>query len=78
LNHGRDKFGPGFEITTTYGQAKLGVTEGSFSWGGIFGTIYWADPKERLVCLMYIQQYPLSHPEIQDKFRAVVYQALDD
>jgi len=75
---GRDKFGLGFEITTADGQAKLGISEGSFSWGGYFGTIYWADPKERLVCLMFIQQNPLSHPAVQDKFRALVYQALDD
>ncbi len=78
LNLGRDKFGLGFEITTEYGQARLGITKGSFSWGGFFGTIYWADPKERLVCLMFIQQFPLSHSEIQDKFRTLVYQALDD
>jgi CubicO group peptidase (beta-lactamase class C family) len=78
LNVGRDKFGLGFQITTAYGQAKLGLSEGSFSWGGYFGTIYWADPKERLVCLMFVQQSPLRHSEIQDKFRALVYQALND
>jgi CubicO group peptidase (beta-lactamase class C family) len=78
LNLGRDKFGLGFQITTKNGQAELGVSEGSFSWGGFFGTTYWADPRERLVCLMFIQQFPLSHSEIQDKFRALVYQALND
>ena len=78
LNLGRDKFGLGFEITTANGQAKLGISEGSFSWGGYFGTIYWADPKERLVCLMFVQQSPLRHSEIQDKFRTLVYQALND
>jgi CubicO group peptidase (beta-lactamase class C family) len=78
LNVGKDKFGLGFEITTANGQAKLGISEGSFAWGGYFGTIYWADPKEHLVCLMFIQQSPLSHFEIQDKFRALVYQALND
>jgi CubicO group peptidase (beta-lactamase class C family) len=78
LNLGNNKFGLGFEITTQKGQAKLGLTEGSFSWGGYFGTIYWADPKEKLVCLMFVQQSPLRHGEIQDKFRALVYQALAD
>jgi len=78
LNVGRNKFGLGFEITTEYGQAELGVSEGSFSWGGYFGTTYWADPKERLVCLLFIQQVPLSHGEIGNKFKAMVYQALDD
>jgi CubicO group peptidase (beta-lactamase class C family) len=78
LNLGTDKFGLGFDITTAAGQARNGVSEGSFSWGGIFGTIYWADPKESLVCLMYIQQLPLSHSEIQEKFRVLVYQTLND
>jgi len=59
-------------------QAERGVTEGSFSWGGYFGTIYWADPEERLVCLLFMQQDPLSHGEIEKKFKAMVYQALDD
>jgi CubicO group peptidase (beta-lactamase class C family) len=78
LNLGRDKFGLGFQITTTNGQARLGMSEGSFSWGGYFATTYWADPKEHLVCLLFMQQSPLSHSEIQDKFRALVYQALND
>jgi CubicO group peptidase (beta-lactamase class C family) len=78
LNLGRDKFGLGFQITTANGQARLGMSEGSFSWGGYFATTYWADPKERLVCLLFMQQSPLSHSEIQDKFKAMVYQALND
>ncbi len=78
LNLGNNKFGLGFEITTSKGQAVLGVSEGSFSWGGYFGTIYWADPEERIVALLFCQQVPLSHGEIQNKFRAMVYQALND
>ena len=78
LNLGADKFGLGFEITTERGQSILGVSEGSFAWGGYFGTTYWADPKERLVCLLFMQQSPLSHGEIGNKFRALVYQALED
>ena len=78
LNLGRDKFGLGFQITTESGQAVLGISEGSFAWGGYFSTTYWADPKERLVCLLYMQQFPLSHSEISNKFRAMVYQALTD
>jgi len=78
LDLGKDKFGLGFEITTKEGQTVLGISEGSFAWGGYFGTTYWADPKERLVCLLFMQQSPLSHGEISSKFKAMVYQALDD
>ena len=59
LNVGVDKFGLGFEIATVKGQAVLGISEGSFSWGGYFATTYWADPKERLVCLLFMQQGPV-------------------
>jgi CubicO group peptidase (beta-lactamase class C family) len=78
LNVGKDKFGLGFDITTANGQAVLGISEGSFSWGGYFATTYWADPKEHLVCLLFLQQSPFNHSEIPDKFKAMVYQALND
>jgi CubicO group peptidase (beta-lactamase class C family) len=77
LNLGRNKFGLGFEITTEEGQAQLGVSKGSFAWGGFYGTAYWADPKEKLVCLLFGQQWPISHGEIGDKFRVLVYSALE-
>jgi CubicO group peptidase (beta-lactamase class C family) len=78
LNHGRNKFGLGFEIVTTEGQAVLGISEGSFLWGGYFATNYWADPKEKIVGLIFTQQFPMSHNEIHNKYKAMVYQALDD
>lgn len=78
INPDKEKFGLGFGLTTQASSAKLGISEGSFAWGGFYGTLYWADPKERLVCLLFIQNWPLQHNAIQDKFRALVYQALTD
>jgi CubicO group peptidase (beta-lactamase class C family) len=78
LNRGKNKFGLGFEIVTSEGQAVLGLSEGSFLWGGYFATDYWADPKEKIVGLIFIQQSPMSHGEIKNKFMAMVYQALED
>jgi CubicO group peptidase (beta-lactamase class C family) len=78
LSLGYDKFGLGFQITTDRGQSVLGISEGSFAWGGYFATTYWADPKEHLVCLLFMQASPLTHPEMQNKFKAMVYQALED
>jgi CubicO group peptidase (beta-lactamase class C family) len=76
LSLGRNKFGLGFEITTADGQGKLGMSEGSFSWGGYFATNYWADPREKLVGLIFMQQSPFRHGEIPEKFKALVYQSL--
>lgn len=78
LNVGRNKFGLGFEITTENGQAQLGISEGSFAWGGYFGTTYWVDTKEHIVALLFTQHSPFRHSEIQNKYKAMVYQALND
>ncbi len=78
LSLGKDKFGLGFEITTAAGQAQTGQSEGSFAWGGFFGTTYWADPKKQLIGEIYMQQSPMTHGEISGKFKALVYQALTD
>ena len=53
-------------------------SEGSFQWGGYFGTSYWADPKEKIVALLMSQQNPNSHGDISNKFKVLVYQAIND
>jgi CubicO group peptidase (beta-lactamase class C family) len=76
--NGVDNFGLGYEIVTRQGAAKGPWCEGSFSWGGFFGTSYWADPKEKLVCLFMTQQTPNSHGDIGEKFKELVYQAITE
>jgi CubicO group peptidase (beta-lactamase class C family) len=76
LNVGDSKFGLGVAITSAKGAARLPLSEGSFDWGGFFGTTYWADPKEGIVALLMTQKYPNSHADLNDKFRVLVYQAL--
>ncbi len=77
LNVGVNKFGLGFQIISARGAAQLPVSEGSFDWGGYFGTAYWADPKEGIVALVYTQKSPnTSAGDLPNKFRVLVYQAL--
>src|SRR5690606_20452994 len=73
-----NKFGLGFEIFTEQGQLVFGQTKGSFAWGGYFATTYWADPEERVVALIYVNQRSAMRGDLHNKFRAMVYQALDD
>jgi CubicO group peptidase (beta-lactamase class C family) len=77
VNFGVDKFGLGFSITTEKGSGKFPSNEGTFEWGGYFGTSYWADPKEKIVALIMTQQVPNSHGDLGSKFKALVYQALE-
>lgn len=76
LNLGSDKFGLGFQVTTEKGAAIGPRSKGSFSWGGYYGTNFWADPEKKLVCLVMTQQTPNSHPGLAKKFEVAVYQSL--
>ena len=76
LNQGINKFGLGFAITSERSAARLPVSEGSYDWGGFFGTTYWVDPKEGIVALIYTQKVPNSYGDLTDKFKVLVYQAI--
>jgi CubicO group peptidase (beta-lactamase class C family) len=76
LSLGLKKFGLGFGLITEREAARMPVSAGSFEWGGIFGTTYWADPQEGVVALLYTQKFPNSYGDLADKFRVLVYQAL--
>jgi CubicO group peptidase (beta-lactamase class C family) len=76
LYNGADNFGLGFSLTTPKSAARTSRNEGSFGWGGYYGTVYWADPKAHLVCLFMIQQTPNSHYDLETKFEQLVYSAL--
>lgn len=74
--NGVNYFGLGFGIISDKGSADQPRNEGSFDWGGYFGTTYWADPKEHLICLFMTQQLPNSHGDLERKFEQILYSAL--
>jgi len=73
---GKNDFGLGFGITSDKGSADGSRNKGSFSWGGFFGTTYWADPKEHMICLIMTQQTPNSHYQLSGQFEQLVYASL--
>jgi CubicO group peptidase (beta-lactamase class C family) len=68
-------FGLGFQVETPEEDFKSPSSIGTFSWGGAFNTSYWADPKERLVALIFTNTYgaPVS---LGGPFKVFVYSAL--
>ncbi|GAB3886778.1 serine hydrolase domain-containing protein [Spirosoma agri] len=76
VNQGANKFGLGFSITSERSASRLPVSQGSYDWGGFFGTTYWVDPKEGIVGLLYTQKAPNSYGDLNDKFKVLVYQAI--
>ncbi len=74
--NGSDNFGLGFGLTTAKSAARNPRNPGSFGWGGSFGTTYWADPKEKLVCLIMTQHSPNSHGDLFAKIENLIYASL--
>jgi CubicO group peptidase (beta-lactamase class C family) len=75
LFNGVNNFGLGFEITSALAAAREVRGEGTFAWGGFFGTTYWADPKNHVVGLIMTQQNPNSHGDFEHRLEQVIYQS---
>lgn len=71
-------FGLGFGLETTATDHQSVLSAGSFFWAGAFNTHYWADPKEKLIGIIFTNIYQTSHWNIGEKFRVLVYQAIAD
>jgi CubicO group peptidase (beta-lactamase class C family) len=67
-------FGLGFQVTTDAAATQTMGSNGLYGWSGIYGTVFWIDPKEKLVAIMMVQRYPGS--PVAAAFRPLVYQAL--
>ncbi|NOS93856.1 MAG: serine hydrolase [Cyclobacteriaceae bacterium] len=72
------QFGLGFGLETATNDYQSIYSLGSFSWGGAFNTAYWADPKEKLIGLIYTNMYATNTYQVNDKFKVLTYQAIVD
>ena len=71
--NGTNDFGLGFDILSEKSGNQGPRNKGTFSWGGYFGTTYWADPKANLVCLIMTQHTPNMHGDLSGKLTSVIY-----
>ena len=67
-------FGLAFETVDRFGANGMS-SEGSFGWGGAYGSLYRVDPGARLVMALMIQLVP-NATDIGTVFPTLVYQAL--
>lgn len=77
MGWGDTVMGLGFGVYTKKSESRSPLSEGSYEWGGMFSSSYWVDPKQKIVAQLFINQYPNTHGEIHDKFKVLVYQALE-
>jgi CubicO group peptidase (beta-lactamase class C family) len=78
IDFGNNKFGLGFGIATEKTVVDSPVSPGTFDWGGMFSSSYWIDPKEKIIAQLFLQLFPNSHGDIHQKFRVLVYQAINN
>ena len=71
--NGNDDFSLGFSITSEKSARLNARNKGSFSWGGYYGTNYWADPVDHLVVLVMTQHTPNSHGDLTNKIERIIY-----
>ena len=71
-------FGLGFGVLTNSAEAQDALSIGSYTWGGAYGTLYWADPVEDLIGILLMQIRPYDHLSIRPLFSNVVTQAVTD
>ena len=73
---GNDNFGLGFSLTSERSAELKMRNKGSFSWGGYYGTTYWADPKEKLIVLIMTQHTPNSPSDFNGKIENIIHGSL--
>jgi len=69
-------WGLGFALRSDAARSQVPGSVGSFTWGGIWGTIFWIDPAERLIALQLIQVAPGKGSPFIRMFRNLTYGAL--
>jgi CubicO group peptidase (beta-lactamase class C family) len=69
-------FGLGFAVRVAEGHNPYPGSVGEFYWVGATGTVFWVDPKERLVAILMIQLPLTQTRHYRSLIRNLVYQAL--
>lgn len=67
-------FGLGVAVRLVTGEAPLPGTPGDYHWGGLGGTFFWVDPKERLIAI-WMMQAPGQRDHYRSLFKQMVYAA---
>ena len=70
-------FGLGFAVKTHVGLGTEPGSVGTYSWSGAAGTSFFVDPHEALFAIVLIQA-PSQLDAVRERFRHLVYAAIDD
>jgi len=76
MNNNGSGFGLGFGLVTNSVNKSVVGSDGTYSWGGAAGTVFWIDPVENISVVSMIQL--MSSPwKLREDLKVAIYQALD-
>jgi CubicO group peptidase (beta-lactamase class C family) len=70
-------FGLGFAVRTSEGGPAAPGSVGDFVWNGSMGTMFFVDPREKLVAVLLVQRPMEAMGPTWRRFRTMVYAALE-
>ena len=70
-------FGLGVRIVNKLGESRHLGSPGMFGWDGLATTLYWIDPKERMVSILLTQHLPYNEDDIFATFMNGVYASIE-
>ncbi len=68
-------FGFGFRVVTDEARSHRLASRGTYGWGGMASTMFFVDPRERLIGIIMTQKLP-TDLRLRDDFETAVYQAI--
>jgi CubicO group peptidase (beta-lactamase class C family) len=71
-------FGLDFGVIVDRSKEPFPVSDGEYWWGGLANTVFWIDPKEDMVAIMFTQYLPWAGAEYEDLFHRLVRAAIID
>jgi CubicO group peptidase (beta-lactamase class C family) len=74
-NKGKVGFGIDFAVRVAppANQAEASGAVGEFFWDGLANTLFWVDPENDIVAVLFNHYWPFGKTEIQKEFRDAVY-----
>ncbi|HEY6104839.1 MAG TPA: serine hydrolase domain-containing protein, partial [Anaeromyxobacteraceae bacterium] len=71
-------FGLGFAVRTAAGESAVPGSIGDYYWPGLYGTLFFVDPKEKLIGIWMMQRVNQpTNQVIWRRFKSQVYAAID-
>lgn len=71
-------FGLDLGVVTDPSLRPMPVGNGEYFWGGAVTTLFWVDPEEELVALLFTQYAPFDGPRYDDLMHRMVHAAIVD